>query len=109
MLSQVFAEHLINNFVQVQIQIDYILDERNRLISELEKIESITVFSTDSNFFLFKTKHPADELFYHLLYNGILVRNLSSHPKLNNCLRVTVGTKSENDRFLSEVKSNAEK
>jgi histidinol-phosphate aminotransferase len=109
MLSQVFAEHLINNFEQVQIQIDYILDERNRLISELEKIESITVFSTDSNFFLFKTKHPADELFYHLLYNGILVRNLSSHPKLNNCLRVTVGTKSENDRFLSEVKSNAEK
>ena len=105
MLSQSFAEHLINNFQLVQKQIDYILDERSRLIGELKKIESISVFPTDSNFFLFKTEHSADELFYHLLYNGILVRNLSSHPKLNNCLRVTVGTKSENDRFLSEVKA----
>ena len=109
MLSQSFAEHLINNFTQIQTQIDYILDERSRLISELEKIELITVFPTDSNFFLFKTEYSADELFYHLLYNGILVRNLSSHPKLTNCLRVTIGTKSENDRFLSEIKTYVEK
>jgi histidinol-phosphate aminotransferase len=38
------------------------------------------------------------------MYNGILVRNLSSHPKLKNCLRVTVGNKNENDRFLLAVK-----
>jgi histidinol-phosphate aminotransferase len=105
MLSQSFAEHLINNFEQVQTQINYIIDERNRLIAELGNVESITVFPTDSNFILFQTKYPANELFYHLLYNGILVRNLSSHPKLNNCLRVTIGSKVENERFLSEVKS----
>ena len=105
MLSQSFAEHLIKNFEQVQTQINYILDERSRLISELENIELINVFPTDSNFFLFQTEYPAEELFYHLLYNGILVRNLSSHPKLNNCLRVTIGNKSENDRFISEVKN----
>ena len=105
MLSQKFAEHLINNFQLVQKQIDYIIDERKRLTDELKKNKSLTVFPTESNFILFKTKQSADELFYHLLYNGILVRNLSTHPKLNNCLRVTVGTKSENDRFLSEVKT----
>ena len=105
MLSQNFAEHLINNFEQVQTQINHILDERNRLTAELKNVELITVFPSDANFFLFQTDYPADELFYHLLYNGILVRNLSSHPKLNNCLRVTIGSKSENDRFLSEVKN----
>jgi histidinol-phosphate aminotransferase len=105
MLSQSFAEQLTNNFQIVQKQINYILEERTRLISELKEIDLITAFPTESNFILFKTEQSADELFTHLIYNGILVRNLSSHPKLNNCLRVTVGTKSENDRFLSEVKT----
>jgi histidinol-phosphate aminotransferase len=107
MLSQSFAEHLINNFQIVQKQIDSILEERSRLIDELEKINSITVFPTDSNFILFKTERSADELFTHLIYNGILVRNLSSHPKLHNCLRVTVGTINENNRFISEVNAYA--
>ncbi len=103
-ISQVFAEHLIINFEAVQTQIDSILDERQRLLGELHKIESVTAFPSDSNFILFKTKHPAGSIFAFLAKNGILVRNLSSHPKLNNCLRVTVGTKSENDRFLSKLK-----
>ena len=106
-VSQILAEHLINNFKLVQNQIDSILSERQRLIKELKKINSITIFPTDSNFFLFKTDQPADDLFYHLMYNGVLVRNLSSHPKLNNCLRVTIGTKSENDQFLSAVQNFA--
>ena len=104
-ISQTLAEHLMNDFEPVQKQIDSILDERHRLIGELEKIDSITVFPSDSNFFLFKTEQSADEMFSHLINNEILVRNLSSHPKLNNCLRVTVGTKNENDRFLSKVKN----
>jgi len=35
-----------------------------------------------------------------LLAEGVLVRNLGSAPDLLNCLRVTVGTREENDRFL---------
>jgi histidinol-phosphate aminotransferase len=42
-------------------------------------------------------------MFEYLMDHGILVRNLSSHPKLKNCLRVTVGTKDENDRFLAKM------
>lgn len=103
-VSQAMAEYLINNFEPVQHQINSILEERDRLIKELKKIDSITVFPTDSNFFIFKTAKSHDDLFYHLMYNGILVRNLSSNPKLKNFLRVTVGTRVENDQFLSAVK-----
>jgi len=103
-ISQAFAENLITNFEAVQTQINSILDERHRLLDELHKIESVTAFPSDSNFILFKTKQPAGSIFAFLSKNGILVRNLSSHPKLSNCLRVTVGTKSENDRFLSKLK-----
>jgi len=103
-ISQTFAEHLTTNFEAVQEQIDSIVDERHRLLGELQKIESVTAFPSDSNFILFKTEKSANNIFTYLTKNGILVRNLSSHPKLNNCLRVTVGTKSENDRFLSKLK-----
>ena len=103
-ISQTFAEHLITNFEAVQEQINSIVDERHRLLGELSKIESVTAFPTESNFILFKTTKSANNIFTYLNKNGILVRNLSSHPKLNNCLRVTVGTKNENDRFLSKLK-----
>ena len=103
-ISQTFAEHLTTNFEAVQEQIDSIVDERHRLLGELQKIKSVTAFPSDSNFILFKTEKSANNIFTYLSKNGILVRNLSSHPKLNNCLRVTVGTKNENDRFLSKLK-----
>ena len=67
-------------------------------------IKEQVLSSNGRNFILFKTKHPAGRIFAFLAKNGILVRNLSSYPKLNNCLRVTVGTKNENDRFLSKLK-----
>ncbi|KMP11976.1 histidinol-phosphate aminotransferase [Candidatus Nitromaritima sp. SCGC AAA799-C22] len=104
-VSQTWAEHLLTHFDPVQKQIDTILDERGRLMQELEKIGSITVYPSDSNFILFRTEQPAGEIFQHLMDNGILVRNLSSHPRLANCLRVTVGTREENDRFLSHAQS----
>lgn len=102
-VSQTLAEYQMTHFDPVQKQIDSILDERVRLMDELEKIGSLTVFPSDSNFFLFRTEQSADKIFSYLMDNGVLVRNLSSHPRLNNCLRVTVGTRDENDRFLSKM------
>ena len=102
-VSQTIAWQIMVHFDPVQKQIDLILNERNRLMGELEKINSIKVFPSDSNFFLFQTEQSADEMFQYLMDHGILVRNLSSHPKLNNCLRVTVGTKDENDQFLLQI------
>jgi len=35
--------------------------------------------------------------------NGILVRDLGNHPRLANCLRVTIGTPAENKAFLKKM------
>jgi len=102
-ISQTMAEHLMRHFAPVQKQINSILKERHRLMETLEKIDSITIFPSDSNFFLLRTEQPVEKMFRFLMDHGILVRNLSSHPKLNNCLRITVGTKDENNRFLSKI------
>ncbi|MBC8284511.1 MAG: histidinol-phosphate transaminase [Nitrospinae bacterium] len=102
-ISQIAASELLNNFSLVQNQIDSIKDERTRLLVELSKIESISAFPSDANFILFQTTENGEKVFKNLMENGILVRNLGTHPMLNNCLRVTIGTKAENDQFLERL------
>jgi len=100
-ISQNFATLLLRNFEPVREQIKTILAERDRLIQGLSQLNFITVFPSDSNFILFRVDDGGDILFEKLMENGILVRNLSAHPLLKNCLRVTGGTAKENDHFLA--------
>ena len=106
-VSQWVATALLNDFALVQNQIDSIVDERDRLMEELSKLSSITVYSSNSNFILFQDSKDGDHLFDELKKNGILLRNLGSHPRLKNCLRVTIETKNENDQFLNQLRKVA--
>ena len=101
-VSQKFSEKVLQNFPLIQLQIDKILNERERLHKALSKIQSIKVFPSDSNFVLFRSK---SELFQRLIDNGILLRDLSTHPRLKGCLRVTIGSPEENDTFISCIES----
>jgi histidinol-phosphate aminotransferase len=102
-LSQEFAARLLQNFSLIESQINLILQERDRLLEELSKFDALTVFPSDSNFILFRVANDGENLFRKLAENGILIRNLNSHPRLKNCLRVTVGTQKENDIFLAQL------
>jgi histidinol-phosphate aminotransferase len=102
-ISQIAATELINNFDIVQKQINSIKEERIRLLDKLPKIESITAFSSNANFILFQTSKHGELIFRNLMKNDILVRNLGAHPRLKNCMRVTIGTKAENDQFLDQL------
>lgn len=102
-ISQIAATELMNNFDTVQKQVDSIKEERTRLLDELTKIKPITAFPSDSNFILFQASHDGESIFRNLMKNGVLVRNLGAHPKLKNCMRVTIGTKNENDQFLDRL------
>jgi len=102
-ISQTFAAHVLSNFSPVKKQIDTILKERTRMIEALSAIKYLTVFPSDSNFILFRVEKEGEKLFKNLMENGILIRNLNSHPRLKNCLRVTVGTPEENDQFLAQL------
>jgi histidinol-phosphate aminotransferase len=103
-LSQWIATELLNDFTHVQNQIHSILEERNRLMNELSKLPPIIVYPSDSNFILFQAQNGGEKLFKELKKNCILLRNLNAHPKLKNCLRVTIGTKQENDQFLDQLR-----
>ena len=104
-VSQAFSELLLNRFEPVQRQIDWIVEERNRLMTALAQIPGITVFPSDANFLLFRLDTGSKEVFQNLVDRGILIRDLGGHPRLKNCLRVTIGTEEENRRFLESLKA----
>ncbi len=103
-ISQLITTEVLNNFDLVQKQIDSIKEERTQLLEELTKIKSINAFPSDANFVLFQTADNGEKVFRNLMENGILVRDLGAHPMLKNCLRVTIGTRTENDQFLDRLK-----
>ena len=65
-------------------------------------IPGIEVFPTDANFILFKI-YSADRIYAGLIEKDILIRNFNSPGRLENCMRVTIGTQQENDAFLKAL------
>lgn len=104
-VSQELSAKLMERFEPVQKQIDLILEQRDWLAGALADIPGLEVFPSDSNFVLFRVNRNSEDVFNRLVEKGILIRDLSSHPRLKNCLRVTVGTHEENAEFVTQIKS----
>jgi histidinol-phosphate aminotransferase len=102
-LSQNLTDRLLNHFAPVQKQLDALIKERDWMIRELSKFKALIVFPSEANFVLFRVEQDSGAIFKRLMENGILIRDLSSHPRLNNCLRVTIGTPDENKAFLKKM------
>jgi len=89
-----------------QVAIDKILAERDRLGKELNAVPGVKVYPTGANFFLLELSVSPRSVFEELCRQGILVRDVSSYPMLSRCLRVSVGTRHENDRFLAALRAS---
>jgi histidinol-phosphate aminotransferase len=102
--SLIAAQVALENMDQFRPAIDAIISERGRLESELKQIPGIRVFPTGANFFLFEVPLAPGIVFEKMYGEGILIRDVSSYPMLSKCLRVSVGTREENDRFLASLR-----
>ena len=77
--------------------------ERDRVAAQLRDIPEIEkVFPSQANFLLFRCPQ-ASLVCQRLLEKNIVVRDRSSLRDLEDCIRVSIGTSSENDLFLSEL------
>ena len=80
-----------------------IIAERDRMVGELAKM-TVKVWPSQANFVLWRPlRHSGQEVWQGLVQRSVLVRDASSWPGLEGCLRTTVGTRVENDRFLSAL------
>jgi len=82
-----------------------LVEERGRLFDTLSQTDGITVYPSGANFLLFRVDADANFLWRDLLDRDVLVRDFSSWPRVEGCLRVTVGTPAENDAFLTAIET----
>ena len=82
--------------------------ERERMLQELAAYPGVTVYPSQANMFLLRLQgddEAATRVFNALKAKHILVKNVSKmHPVLHHCLRITVGTSTENDQLLAALK-----
>jgi histidinol-phosphate aminotransferase len=82
--------------------------ERERLRAELDEVDGLTVFPSGANFVLVRVHGDGHALWQRLVDRGVLVRDFSRWPRLDECLRVTVGTPEENNAFLAALREAVE-
>jgi histidinol-phosphate aminotransferase len=101
-LTQAAATFLIERLDVLEAQAAEIRAEREKLGQALRRLNGVTVFPSEANFFLVRVP-DADRADQKLRAQGVLVKNLNS-PRLENCLRITVGTPDENRILLNALK-----
>jgi len=102
-LTQAAAVALLADEGVFAAQADAIRTERARLTAALARKPGVTVFASAANFFVARVA-DAPAAFAALKARGILVKNVHGwHPLLANCLRITVGTREENDALLAAL------
>jgi histidinol-phosphate aminotransferase len=104
MLTQEQAMKRLKDTQPVEQWVNILLQERERTIEafgELPICEKI--YPTDANFFLAKVK-DAQKAYDYLVDKGIIVRNRTRIALCNNCLRVTIGTREENNELIGALR-----
>lgn len=103
-VTQLAGTLAVGHMAEMEARVASLVEERGRLVAALTELP-VTVWPSGANFVLFRPE-AADgaEVWRALVDRSVLVRNCSSWPGLEGCLRVTVGTHDEDDAFLTALR-----
>ena len=105
-LTQATAKFAIEHDQAFQVQVDELCRAREKMHSSLSTLPGVTVWPSQTNFILFRVEQGAESVHQRLISNGVLIKKVhGAHPALENCLRVSIGTASENATFLEQLAS----
>jgi histidinol-phosphate aminotransferase len=91
---------------EMEARVALISEERGRVAAALADLP-VDSWPSDANFILFRPRdRDANDVWASLLDRSVLIRNCASWDGLRDCLRVTIGTAEENDRFLHALKES---
>lgn len=101
--SQQLAIKALDEVGQVNDMIQHLVEMREALAEVLLSMPGILqVFPSDTNFLLVKVQNATD-LYQYLLTQGIVVRDRSKVEFCEDCLRITIGTESENTQLVDAI------
>ena len=105
LLTQKQAIEALKDPYEVDKWVKILLQERSRLMSTfLELPICEKVYPSNANFFLAKMT-DAQRIYDYLVEKGIIVRNRNRIQLCGNCLRITIGTKSENTELVGALRN----
>ena len=103
-LTQKQAIEMLYRYYEIERWVKTLKEEREVLEAEFAKLPcTVKLFPSDANFFLARVT-DAVKIYNYLVGEGIIVRNRNSVSLCGNCLRVTVGTRVENDKLIEALK-----
>lgn len=104
-LTQKQAMEMLHRYYEIERWVETLKEERSYLEKEFAALPcTVEVFPSDANFFLARVT-DAVKIYNYLVGEGIIVRNRNSISLCGNCLRVTVGTRVENDKLLEALRN----
>ncbi|MCF0203014.1 MAG: aminotransferase class I/II-fold pyridoxal phosphate-dependent enzyme, partial [Bacteroidaceae bacterium] len=105
LLTQQKALELLTDSFQLSEWVKTILHERAKIIEALKILPiCVHLYPTSANFVLMKVT-DAQGIYDYLVDNGIIVRNRNKVALCANCLRITIGSKSENEELLKALRN----
>jgi len=103
-LTQQHALDALKDPYEVDKRVKTLLLERGRMIEAFKLLPLCRhIYPTDANFVLIKVT-DAQAIYDYLVGRGIIVRNRTNVTLCGNCLRITVGTKNENNELLAALR-----
>ena len=101
-LNQKAVLNALQNKTIIDTNIELILKERDRLKQRLASLKMVNkIYPSDANFVLINID-DASKVYKYLIDEHIIIRNRSS--QISNCIRITVGTPTENDKLINALK-----
>ena len=103
-LTQQKAVERLSKIEEVKNEVIEIIQQRNFVVKELKDVSFIKIiYPTDCNFVMVKVDN-ANKRYNQLIEKGIVVRNRTTQPLCENCLRFTIGTSTENTKLIKVLK-----
>ena len=103
-LTQEQALEMLKDPFEVDKWVKILMAERSRLMQAFQELPICEkVYKTDANFFLAKMT-DANAIYNYLVDKGVIVRNRNKVQLCQNCLRITIGNRTENNELLSALR-----
>ncbi len=105
LLTQKQAIEMLHRYYEVERWVRTLKEERGYLEAAFAKLPcTVKIYPSNANFFLARVT-DAVKIYNYLVGQGIIVRNRHSVTLCGNCLRVTVGTRIENNKLIEALKN----
>ena len=107
--SQLAALAALDEWDALRKTVLRLIEARDDLLHKLYRVPGVKPYPSHANFILFEL-HDADPkaVFESIFKRGVLIRDVTAYPRLQRCLRVSVGSEEQNEAFLAALRHAVE-